>query len=253
MSNTNLKNWCLVAALMASSPAVAFAAPVEGQAPAAPEQQAGVCTGTVTQDDGEPLIGASVMVEGTNIGSATDIDGNFSIKNVAKGAKLTISYIGFQPKTVVWNGTPLNVVLSEDGNVLEEVVIMGYGVEQKRANVTNSIAKVSEKALTVGTNANPAQALVGAVSGVKVAVTTGDPSATPSITVRGGTNYDGGSNEPLIVVDGNIRNSLADINPNDIADMQILKDAGATALYGARAGNGVVLITTKQGDRKSVV
>ena len=108
--------------------------------------------------------------------------------------------------------------------MLDEVVVMGYGVEQKRANVTNSIAKVSEKTLTVGTNANPAQALVGAISGVKVAVTTGDTSpATPSITLRGGTNFDGGSNEPLIVVDGNIRNSLSDINPNDIASMELLQ------------------------------
>lgn len=247
MTNNNIKNWCLVLALAASAPAVTFAASAESQAPVAAAQQATDCTGVVYDVDGEPLIGASVKVEGTANGGSTNIDGEFVLKNVPKGAKIVISYIGCKPQTIVWNGEPISVTMSEDENVLSEVVVMGYGVEQKRANVTNSIAKVSEKTLTVGTNANPAQALVGAISGVKVAVTTGDPSATPSITVRGGTNFDGGSNEPLIVVDGNIRSSLADINPNDIADMQILKDAGATALYGARAGNGVILITTKSG------
>lgn len=246
MTNTNIKNWCLVLAL-ASAPAMAFATSAESQAPVAAAQQAGDCTGVVTDAEGEPLIGASVKVEGKTIGGSTDIDGKFSIKGVANGAKVTVSYIGCKPVTVTWTGQPLTIVLKEDDNMLDEVVVMGYGVEQKRANVTNSIAKVSEKTLTVGTNANPAQALVGAISGVKVAVTTGDPSATPSITLRGGTNFDGGSNEPLIVVDGNIRNSLSDINPNDIASMELLKDAGATALYGARAGNGVILVTTKSG------
>ena len=124
---------------------------------------------------------------------------------------------------------------------------MGYGVAQKRAKVTNSIAKVSEKTLTVGANANPAQALAGAVSGVKVDITSGSPAATPSITIRGGSNYNGGSNEPLVIVDGVIRSSMSDINPNDIESMDVMKDAGATALYGARAGNGVIIITTKQG------
>ncbi|MDE6177336.1 MAG: TonB-dependent receptor plug domain-containing protein, partial [Paramuribaculum sp.] len=108
------------------------------------------------------------------------------------------------------------------------------------------IAKVSEEVLTVGANANPAQALAGAVSGVKVNITSGDPGATPSIVVRGGTNWSG-SSEPLVVVDGQIRSSLSDINPNDIESMDILKDAGATALYGARAANGVILVSTKQG------
>ena len=245
MTNNNIKNWCLALALAASAP-VAFAAN-ESEAPVAAAQQTADCTGVVLDSEGEPLPGASVKVVGTTNGGSTNIDGEFSLKGVAKGAKITVSYVGCKPVTVTWNGTPLTITLSDDDSVLSEVVVMGYGVEQKRANVTNSIAKVSDKALTVGTNANPAQALVGAISGVKVAVTTGSPSATPSITLRGGTNFDGGSNEPLVIVDGNIRDGLNDINPNDIADMQILKDAGATALYGARAGNGVILITTKSG------
>lgn len=205
------------------------------------------CTGTVTDETGEPLIGASVKVEGSNIGAATNIDGEFSLPNVKNGSKITVNYIGYKPMTIVWKGEPLNIQLSSDNTVLDEVVVMGYGVEQKRAKVTNSIAKVSEKTLTVGANANPAQALAGAVSGVKVNVNSGDPSATPSITIRGGTNWDGKNNNPLVVVDGQIRSSLSDINPNDIESMEVLKDAGATALYGARAANGVILVSTKKG------
>ena len=246
MNNTNIKNWCVALALAASAPMAAFASDGESALPQA-QQATGNCTGTIFDETGEPLVGATVRVEGTTIAGSANIDGEFSLKGVRPGQKLVVNYIGYSPMTVVWNGQPLNIVLKEDSNLLDEVVVMGYGVEQKRSNVTNSIAKVSEKTLTVGTNANPAQALVGAISGVKVNVTSGSPSATPTITVRGGTNFDGGSNQPLVIVDGNIRDSMSDINPNDIEDMQILKDAGATALYGARAGNGVILITTKQG------
>lgn len=211
------------------------------------QQAAGTCTGTVVDETGEPLLGATVKVEGAKIATSTNIDGEFSLSNVKPGSKITVSFIGYSPVTVVWNGQPLSIKLADSANTLDEVVVMGYGVEQKRAKVTNSVAKVSEKTLTVGTNANPAQALAGAVSGVKVNVTSGDPSATPSITVRGGTNWDGNNNNPLVVVDGQIRGSLSDINPNDIESMEVLKDAGATALYGARAANGVILVTTKKG------
>ena len=205
----------------------------------------GECTGIVSAD-GEPLIGATVRVKGTNLGVITDIDGKFTIAGVEIGATLQISYVGYKTQEIIYRGGTLNVVMVED-NVLEEVVVIGYGVSQKRTKVTNSIAKVSDEALSVGAHANPAQALAGAVAGVKVDVSTGSPAATPSITIRGGSNYDGGSNEPLVIVDGVIRSSLSDINANDIESMDILKDAGATALYGARAGNGVILITTKKG------
>ncbi|MCM1484013.1 MAG: SusC/RagA family TonB-linked outer membrane protein [Muribaculaceae bacterium] len=246
MTNTTFKNWLLVLTMAAATPAVVYAAPSTAPEAAPQAQQATTCTGTVYDSEGEPLIGATVRVEGTKIAGATNVEGKFSLAGVKNGAKITVTYVGMETATVVWKGQPLSITLS-DNNVLDEVVVIGYGVEQKRANVTNSVAKVNEKALTIGTNANPAQALVGAVSGVRVNITTGDPGATPSITVRGGGNFNGGSNEPLIVVDGQIRGSLSDINPNDIEDMQILKDAGATALYGARAGNGVILITTKKG------
>lgn len=210
-------------------------------------QQNSACTGVVYDDFGDPVIGATVSVPGTAIAAATNIDGEFSLPNVKPGTTLRITYVGYQPIEVKWEGTPLSVTFKESSTQLDEVVVMGYGVAQKRSKVTNSIAKVSKETLTVGANSNPAQALAGAVSGVKVTVNSGDPSATPSITVRGGTNWDGANNDPLVVVDGQIRSSMADINPNDIETMEILKDAGATALYGARAANGVVLITTKSG------
>lgn len=255
MSNTNIKNWILVLALAAAAPTAVYAAPAGSNPPAAAPEE-GRCTGHVYDADGEDVIGATVIVDGTKNATATDLDGNFSLNNVRPGAKITVTYVGMKAWHGTWNGQPLDIQLSTDSSVLDEVVVMGYGVEQKRAKVTNSIAKVGEKTLTIGTNANPAQALVGAVSGVKVGVTSGAPGSTPNITIRGGSNYstsDNGValnssyNAPLVVVDGQVRGSLADINPNDIESMEILKDAGATALYGARAGNGVILVTTKQG------
>ena len=241
MKISNLKNWALAGALLMGVPTLMLTA-TEAKA-----QSAATCTGTVVDSDGEPLIGVTVRLDGTNTATVTDVDGNFTFNSAKIGDKITFTYVGYEPVTVTWKGEPIHVVLTNDSALLDEVVVLGYGITQKRANVTNSVAKVAEDVLTVGTNANPAQALVGAVSGVKVSVTTGNPGATPSITIRGGSNYGGGSNEPLIVVDGQIRASLADINPNDIESMEILKDAGATAIYGARAGNGVVLITTKHG------
>lgn len=209
-------------------------------------QSVDACTGVVYDEFGDPVMGATVTVVGTPIATATNLDGEFSLANVKKGSTLRISFIGYEPMEVKFSGSPLRIDLKTNSTQLDEVVVMGYGVTQKRSKVTNSVAKVSNETLTVGANANPAQALAGAVSGVKVNVTSGDPSATPSITVRGGTNWEGSSN-PLVVVDGQIRGSLADINSNDIESMEILKDAGATALYGARAANGVILITSKSG------
>jgi TonB-dependent SusC/RagA subfamily outer membrane receptor len=136
--------------------------------------------------------------------------------------------------------------LKEDSEMLDEVVVTGYGGKQLRTKVTNSISKVSEESLKVGVFSNPAQALSGAVSGLKVTQSSGNPGSTPTIVLRGGTEWDG-SGSPLVMVDGQLRDGLNDINPEDIESMEVLKDAGATALYGARASNGVILITTKTG------
>ena len=210
-------------------------------------QQAGNCTGVVKDANGEAVIGASVAIKGTTRGSITDIDGNFSIPNVNAGDVLTVSYIGYATQEVTWNGQPLTIVLKEDTEVLDEVVVLAYGVKQKRGKLTNSVSSVSDETLTKGSYGDPAQALVGAVAGLKVQQTSGFAGSTPSITLRGGTTYNG-TGEPLVVVDGQIRtDGLSDLNSNDIESMEVMKDAGATAIYGARAANGVILVTTKQG------
>ncbi len=203
-------------------------------------------TGTVSDATGEPLIGATVREVGnlTN-GTITNYDGQFTL-SVATGATVEVTYVGFTSQKMAAAGSPLTVVLKEDAAMLDEVVVTGYGGKQSRMNVTNSIAKVKEETFKVGIFSNPAQALSGAVSGLRVIQSSGNPGATPSIILRGGTNLDG-SGSPLVIVDGQLRTGLSDINPEDIESMDVLKDAGATALYGARASNGVVLITTKSG------
>ena len=184
MSKTfSVKTWSMVllAGLLSAGAANATTANAETPSPQAQEQAQNRCTGVITDEEGEPLVGATVRVQGTSIAASANIDGEFTLAGVKVGSTIVVNYIGYQPMSVKWDGKPLSIVMKSDGNTLEEVVVMGYGIEQKRANVTNSIAKVSEKTLTVGSNANPAQALAGAVSGVKVNVTTGNPSATPEI------------------------------------------------------------------------
>ncbi|MDO4782788.1 MAG: TonB-dependent receptor [Capnocytophaga felis] len=212
-------------------------------------------TGQVTDESKNPLPGASIVVKGTSKGVVSDLDGNYEIQ-VEEGDVLEFSYIGFQPQTrtiskiraTQGGGKPLiiNILLKEETNTLSEVVVTGYGGTREKVKLTNSIATVKKDILEKGSFSNPAQALSGAVSGVRVTQSSGKPGATPSIVLRGGTNLDG-SGSPLIVIDGQVRGGLNDINPNDIESMEMLKDAGATAIYGARANNGVILVTTKRG------
>ncbi|MGL4520651.1 MAG: SusC/RagA family TonB-linked outer membrane protein [Phocaeicola sp.] len=203
-------------------------------------------TGIVLESTKEPIIGATVVEEGTSNGTITDFDGRFTL-TVGSNAKLRITYVGYEASIVsVVGKTDLAITLKEDSEQLGEVVVTAYGGRQLRSKVTNSIAKVNEETLSVGLFSNPAQALSGAVAGLKVVQSSGSPGASPTITLRGGTNFDG-SGSPLIIVDGQLRDSLSDINPEDIESMEVMKDAGATAIYGARASNGVVLVTTKTG------
>lgn len=203
-------------------------------------------TGKIIDSSNEPLIGATVKEAGTANGTITNFDGNYSL-NVSEGAILEVSYVGFtSTKVKATFGSPMAILLKEDAALLDEVVVTGYTGTQIRSRSTNSIAKVDNKKLSSGVFTNPAQALSGAVSGLRVIQSSGNPGATPSIILRGGTNMDG-SGSPLVIVDGQIRGSLSDINPEDIEDMQVMKDAGATAIYGARANNGVILIQTKRG------
>ncbi|MCR5131197.1 MAG: TonB-dependent receptor [Prevotella sp.] len=205
--------------------------------------------GTVTDEEtGEPLTGATVVEanKATN-GTVTNIDGEF-VLTLPKGSnEIKVSYVGFSEKTVTVGSTDyVNITLAGVSNELTETVVIGYSGSIIRSKMTNSIAKVKNENLTQGMFSNPAQALSGTVAGLKVTQNSGNPNASPTIVLRGGTDYDG-SGSPLIVVDGMIRSSMADINPNDIESMEVMKDAGATAIYGSRANNGVILITTKKG------
>ncbi|EXZ22184.1 tonB-dependent Receptor Plug domain protein, partial [Bacteroides fragilis str. S13 L11] len=189
-------------------------------------------TGVVMDASGESIIGASVVEVGTTNGVITDISGKFTLM-VDPNGKIKVSYIGYQSQVLDVKGrNSFNIKLKEDSEMLDEVVVTGYGGKQLRTKVTNSISKVSEESLKVGVFSNPAQALSGAVSGLKVTQSSGNPGSTPTIVLRGGTEWDG-SGSPLVMVDGQLRDGLNDINPEDIESMEVLKDAGATALYGA--------------------
>ena len=241
-----LKSVSTLLFLMGVSTGTAYAVAESGITDVKITQQNGSCTGIVKDTTGETVIGASVVVKGTTNGTITGIDGDFSLNNVKQGDIIQISFVGYKTVEVKWNGQPLNVTLKDDTEMLGEVVVTGYGGQQLRTKVTNSISKVKQESLNVGMHSNPAQALSGTVAGLKVIQSSGSPGATPTIILRGGTNLDG-TGSPLVVVDGQLRDSMSDINPEDIESMDVLKDAGATALYGARASNGVILITTKRG------
>ncbi|MEG2606813.1 MAG: SusC/RagA family TonB-linked outer membrane protein [Mucinivorans sp.] len=210
-------------------------------------QNATVTGKVLDAETDEPIIGAVVKVIGTQRAVATDVDGLFSV-NAAKDAQLVISYLGYKNLAVAVAGrTNLgSLKMATDAQMLDQVIITGYGGTTSRAKSTASIASVPKKTFEVGSYANPSSALAGAVPGLAVKTTSGRPGAVSDIVLRGGTNLSG-SGAPLVIVDGQIRGGLSDINPEDIADMQVLKDAAATAIYGARANNGVILITSKKG------
>ena len=201
---------CLLAMSTGSAMATTSAAPIS--APVV--QQSETATGTVVDAMG-PVIGASVVVKGTTNGVITDFDGNFSLSNVKKGDVIQVSFVGYATQEIVWDGKVMNITLKEDTEVLEEVVVTAYGGKTLRSKMTNSIAKVKSEALTTGLHSNPAQALSGAVAGLSVSQTSGNPGAAPTLILRGGTDFLG-SGSPLILVDGQGRGSLSDINPADI-------------------------------------
>ncbi|MDE6270178.1 MAG: TonB-dependent receptor [Muribaculaceae bacterium] len=203
-------------------------------------------SGTVTDNTGEPVIGASVVVENTNIGTVTDIDGNFAFSVQKLPVTLSITSVGYQGKTVeVRSSDPVDVVLSDDNNLLDEVVVIGYG-QVRKADLAGSVAVLDSKAFSAQPVTTVGEALQGRVSGVNV-ISDGIPGSSPKIRIRG-SNSINKSNEPLYVVDGLVRESgLEGLNPEDIASMQILKDASSTAIYGSRGANGVVIITTRKG------
>ncbi|WP_286643384.1 TonB-dependent receptor [Duncaniella freteri] len=200
--------------------------------------------GVVEDSAGEPMIGATVLVDGSKDGVATDFDGRFTIKCSPK-ARLQVSYIGYKTQTIDVNGqTEIKVVLLEDSEALEEVVVIGYGGTRARRDLTGSVGSVSGVKLAAVPVTSAAVALQGKVAGVQVTTVDGQPGADINIRVRGATSVTQ-SNDPLYIVDGFQTDNINDIPPSDIQSIDILKDASLTAIYGAKGGNGVVIVTTK--------
>lgn len=213
-------------------------------------------TGHVIDDLNEPLIGASILVVGTGNGVITDLDGNFSIIVPPGATTLQISYVGYETITVaIPAGNVVSVKMQSDAQMLSDVVVIGYGT-QRKSDLTGSVSNVSSKDFNAGLISSPEQLINGKVSGVQIMSNSGSPTAGSTIRIRGGASLNA-SNDPLIVLDGvpletggisgNSGNFLALINPGDIESMTILKDASSTAIYGSRASNGVIIITTKKG------
>lgn len=247
--NKKVKSVSMLLFLASLSTGIAYADQPKEKSEIDIVQQATACQGIVKDATGESIIGASVVVKGTTNGTITDIDGNFSLTNVQKGDIIEISFVGYLTETIKWDGKPINIILKEDTQTLDEVVVVGYGVKQKRSTMTTSISKMDNKVLENAAMSNAAQALQGSVSGLRVINTSGSPGSAPSIILRGGAGIDSAS-QPLVVVDGVIR-SMSDINPSDIESIQVLKDAASTAIYGARANSGVILVQTKKGKEGS--
>lgn len=224
-------------------------------------------TGVVTDEAGEPLIGATVLEKGKQNGAATDIDGNFKFNVSSSNATLMVSYVGYATQEVKLNGkTNLTIVLKEDSQVLEDVVVVGYGT-QKKSDITGSVASLSEAQMKQSIVTNADQMLQGKVAGVQVTQNSGAPGGATSVRIRGASSLNS-SNEPLYVIDGvpmsgssdiggfdwmggsngqTKVNPLAAIAPSDIVSIDVLKDASACAIYGAAGANGVVLVTTRRG------
>ena len=220
------------------------------KANAAVVQQQAVCKGTVVDSKGEPVVGASVFAvsNGHKKGSVTDLDGNFEIDGIASGSSLTISYVGYKTQQVTWNGKDLKVTLQESNEMLDNVVVVGYGT-QKKVNLTGAVSVVSSKTLDSRPVTSVAQALQGEVPGLNFSVGNGGGSlkSRMGLNIRGiGTIGEGSNAAPLVLIDGS-EGDLYSISPNDIESISVLKDASSSAIYGSRAAFGVILVTTKSG------
>lgn len=205
-------------------------------------QQDHACTGVVVDQNGETVIGASVVVKGTTNGTITGLDGDFSIPNVKKGDVIVVSYVGYMNSEIIWEGKPLKIALKEDSKTLDEVVVVGYATV-KKANLTGAVSAVDDKVLADRPIVNLGQGLQGTIPNLNI-TTSGQPGKGSSFNVRGETSINGGS--PLVLVDG-VQMDPNLINPQDVASVSVLKDAASASVYGARAAYGVILITTKSG------
>lgn len=207
-------------------------------------QQTGTCKGVVKDGKGETMIGASVRIKGTDIGVITNLDGKFELKDVSTGAILEITYVGYQTVEIKWTGKPLEVILKEDTELLDEVVVVGYAT-MKKANLTGAVSALGEEMLADRPITDLGQGLQGAIPNLNI-TTSGQPGSGSSYNVRGETSINGGS--PLVLVDG-VEMDPNLINPADVASVSVLKDAASASIYGTKAAYGVVLITTKGGKK----
>lgn len=245
---STLRRITLCSALLGTAftvcPPEAWAA--DGASYAVTQNQNGTVKGKVIDQNGEPVIGATVKVDGQDKGAVTDLDGNFTINGVKSG-HLTVTYIGYHTTTVNFTaGSPVTVTLKEDSKSLDEVVVVGFGV-QKKSNLTGAVSVVDSKEFQARPVRTAAEALQGVVPGLNISSNSGSLDATPNITLRGdGTIGQGSSGKPLILIDG-AEGDLNTINAQDIENISVLKDAAASSIYGSRAPFGVILVTTKKG------
>lgn len=222
--------------------ASAFTPPYNSLTHSVITQQDGVCKGVVKDNQGESVIGASVVVKGSTNGTITDLDGHFTLNNVKRGDVIQISFIGYVSQEVVWQGTPLNITLKEDSQTLEEVVVVGFG-SQKKANLTGSVSQVKmDDVLGERPVTNVKNALQGSMPGLMVSGGA-SPGEAKSFNIRGTVSINGMN--PLVLID-NVEGDIDLLNPEDIESVTVLKDAASSAIYGARAAAGVILITTKK-------
>ncbi|EGN58116.1 SusC/RagA family TonB-linked outer membrane protein [Hallella multisaccharivorax DSM 17128] len=211
-------------------------------------QQDGQCTGVVKDGNGEPVIGASVFVKGTRNGAVTDLDGRFSLTGVKRGSALHISYVGYNDRDVVWDGSALNVILTDNERSLNEVVVVGFGT-QKKANLTGAVATIDAKNLVSRPVNSAIDAMQGMIPGMNFSIGSGGGALNSNTryNIRGtGTIGAGSSVAPLVLIDG-MEGDLNAINPQDIDNISVLKDAASSSIYGSRAAGGVILVTTKSG------
>ena len=204
-------------------------------------------TGTVTDEMGDPLIGATIQVEGTSQGAITGTDGTYSIVVPGADAILLFSYVGYTTQELpLMDRTTIDVQLEPDVLSLQEVIVVGYGT-QKRSDITGAVASITKERLDMTPNVSIAEAIQGSIPGVMVNTNSGGTNPDQTLMVRG-RNSILADNEPLIVLDGiPYEGNISDINPNDVESIEVLKDASAAAIYGSRGANGVILVTTKQG------
>src|SRR5690625_4054740 len=206
--------------------------------------------GTVTDQDGEPLIGVNIQVKGSSKGTATDFDGRFTLEDVDENAVLVISYVGYQTQEVPIAGkSDLEIVMTSDAELLDEIVVVGYGT-QRKINLTGSVDQIAGEDFQNRSINNVAQGLQGAMPNVNIDMIEGKPISAPAVNIRGVTSIGAGGNA-LVLIDG-VEGDISMLNPNDIESITVLKDASSAAIYGARGSFGVVLVTTKNPEKQKL-